>query len=76
MKFIIWDKTEGTISGETSGHADITLWTKVSLNDETEPVNKINRFHWASNTDNSVYYEKIAAFSEILGICNEADEGD
>ena len=57
MKFIIWDKTEGTTPGDTSGHADITLWTKVYLNDETVPVNKINRFHWASTTDNSVYYE-------------------
>ena len=65
MKFIIWDKTEGTTPGETSGYADITLWTKVSLNDDVAPVNKIERFHWAGNTDNSVYYEDGVAKGHI-----------
>ena len=65
MKFIIWDKTEGTIPGDKSGRADITLWTKVSLVDNKTPENKINRFHWASTTDNSIYYENEVAQGHI-----------
>ena len=65
MKFEVWDKTEGTTPGETSGKAEITLWTKVYLSDEDNPENVIKRFYWTDNTDNSVYFEDGIAKGHI-----------
>lgn len=60
MHFMVWDKTEGTEFGSTSGKATISLWTNVALTDNAPPSNTLRRFYWRKNNnaiESSVHYD-------------------
>ncbi|MCQ2591432.1 MAG: Ig-like domain-containing protein [Treponema sp.] len=57
MVFTIWDETEGSVMGENSGYATVTLETDVQIDDTKAPTNSLKRFMWQNSLNNSVKFE-------------------
>lgn len=53
--FKIWDNSEGLKQGENSQYVDVQFIFRLKLQDNEAPTVKINKFHWNSASDNSLY---------------------
>ena len=58
LKFIIWDKTDGSTLGNASSgsaKAEITLPVNIIISDSSAPTAVVNPFFWKNAEENSVY---------------------
>lgn len=60
LAFTFWDATEETTAGTDSYSSSLTVTMNVDVVDEVVPKVAIDKFHWTSDTDNSLYGSSTA----------------